>query len=122
MTLGSDWSLSDYETSDDTEIEPFRIKNLLIKLSQLLTTIRLALPILLFGYSITSLVFLIMFAVPMTRNFLESLIPENITIILFKVLSLFSIDEMMDMNVGLGMGKSFIVMVISIVWWVLQRQ
>ena len=108
-------------SSESEEITKFKMKNLLTRISKILFIIRDSLPIILFGYGITSISFLTLYAVPMTRNFMESIIPENISVVILKVFTMFSIDDLMDMDIRQGLLKSFVVMTFAIMWWGIQR-
>lgn len=108
-------------SSESSEVNKFRMKNLLTLISRVLYIIRDSLPIILFGYGITSMCFLTLYAVPATRNFMETLIPEHIGIVILRVFTLFSIDDLMDMDIRQGLVKSMVVMTFAIFWWSVQK-
>ena len=116
-----DIDLADVDVSD-SNIGAFKMKNFLTGLSRFLYVLRRSIPMILVLYSISVMVFLILFSVNITRNFIDNVVPENFAILVFKIFSLFSVDEMYDMNIPLGFFKSFLLMAVGIIWWNIQNK
>ena len=111
-----------YDLDIDGEgIKAVSVKTLVAKFSRFWYVLKTSLPIILFGFGTLALVTVCLFSVPTTRYFFSNLVPDNILVVVLKWLTLFSIDDLMEMNVPLGVFKSIVVMVLSVLWWTFQN-